>query len=466
MDQCENLLSASTDSGILTAVANALEVTAVPTMQDLTGWLGTCPDAARLEASARLETVLQQSGFPWDPAHPPVWAVRAGALGAEYGSPLPHSAKREATKDDMETFGFLTRNGAMLFAFNPLGFVHDMWAYAVTDGHEIRHPLAPLVDAWAERPPSVPVNRRADRRILPVVRATVRETRPERLRAWTFSGLGPAETAQGELPLFDVPERRSVPILDLADSSGVPVMAKGRGAPLSLRLFVQAGLAVAPEDRTREHVRIALTVRDLRDGLFPGRKQTGRGIRSSYDPKRHWPTIRQALKEARDYTIRLPDGSRWFMFALRQLPPEGPGGYPDLDGVVVLDLAFPPGTKTGPVIDLPELVRMGADSGPRYRAYLAAHSLNWIPGVTRRPLPPGKRQWGWSRSETDYPVLTETDMRRLAFGENDSKHRTKAQLEKPWEELPGVRTLKRAVDPKTGEVGWRFIPLRDPEEDT
>ena len=106
-------------------------------------------------------------------------------------------------------------------------------------------------------------------------------------------------------------------------------------------------------------------------------------------------------------------------------------------------------------------------SGPSWRASIAAHTLNWIPGRTQRPVPGHPGRWGWSRAPSDYPVFTQPDRRRLAFGANDLKHRTRRQIDDAWRELPGLVVTERQIDPETGEMGWRMLPaeIAPPEDD-
>ena len=312
-----------------------------------------------------------------------------------------------------------------------------------------KHPLAPLIEAWQEHAPvQVTPETRKDKRLLAV---QVLPPTPERKRGMLFGGLV-NELRDAQLPLFQdlaPPVRKSVAILDLADASGVPVMSKGRGAPLSLRLFIRAGLSVKPQDRRHSSSRFPVTVEELRGGLFPNGWQAGRD----------WPRIKQALIEARDYTITDAGGGRWFMLALRRLPPENAHGLPDLKDQVVLDIAFPEGMTTGPEVDLPAMGELSVESGARFRAYIAAKSLAWKPGLTRRPVPGSSGRFGWSRNPADYPVLTRADRRRLAFGEKDQKNRTRTQVDAAWRDLPGLVVIAEdAIDPKIGERGWRIVP--------
>ena len=127
----------------------------------------------------------------------------------------------------------------------------------------------------------------------------------------------------------------------------------------------------------------------------------------------------------------LPHGGRWYPFALRQEP--GPV-YGSLDDLVVISVAIPPGSGSGPVTDRPTLRLLGVESCPRYRAFLAVPAVNWIPGVTRVRNPRTK-QFQWSGDLLRYPVFTPQDRRELAFGMNDTKNRTRAEIDGAFEKL-------------------------------
>ena len=76
-------------------------------------------------------------------------------------------------------------------------------------------------------------------------------------------------------------------------------------------------------------------------------------------------------------------GFRWRYGGCRRTPT----ARPRFDDLVVIDLAPVPGAVTGASVDLPWLDRLGKTSGPKWRAYIAARSLIWLPGKTRRPVP-------------------------------------------------------------------------------
>ena len=332
--------------------------------------------------------------------------------------------------------------------------LHALWCQCPPELRR-RHPLASIVAAWQELAPfSVKVETRADRRIMPALRVV--GPAPERERGVLFGGLVDDRPRSAELSLFPEmePERHRVPLLEIVDAAGVPLRSKGRGAPIEARLIVRGGLLmIRPEDRGRTTVRIAVTVGELLDGLYPtaGRKRNRRRI------AQQWPTVEAALRKARDFTVPDGTGGRWFPMALRRLPTERPEAIPAGDDLVVLDLAPPPGATTGPSVDLPALDDMGATSGPKWRAYIAGRSLVWLPGKTRRPLPRQRRRFGWSADPEDYPMLTLADLRRLAFGDGDAKNRTRAAIIAPWEDLPDVVALPGA-DARTGIRGYRLLP--------
>ena len=258
--------------------------------------------------------------------------------------------------------------------------IHAAWARRMGD---CKHPFGALVEAWQKRPFVVVTSRRRDTAILPRVRFP--DPHPDRQRGLLIGGvLGQRDGPQPTLPLWpDLAPIKRVPLLDIVDGAGVPVFARGRGVPLPARLFVRALAFVAPEDRRREHVRIAVTLHELVAGLFP----KGDGRTSPWRPGRDWPKLVDTLRTARDYGIPDGDGALWFALALRQLPETAA----DMDALVVLDVAFPPGSHTGPMVDLPYLDRLSVTSAPEWRAYIGAASVMWIPGKTRVPAPRGGR---------------------------------------------------------------------------
>ena len=324
-------------------------------------------------------------------------------------------------------------------------YAHAWWL-TLPERQSEEHPLLALVRAWQGRPARVEHEARKDKAIVPKVE--VGAIHPDRQHGMLFGGLTdgrkPPET---QLPLLpELSHRNRVGILDVVDATGVPIMAKGRGAPLALRFGIRSLLTVKPNDRRHDSVRVALTLGELAAGLYAGRWRN-----------QHWPKLRNVLLEARNYGMLINGGrSLWFPWAVRQLPAEY---APSADDLVVIDLAFPPGSAEGPLIDLAALDQLGVESAPRYRAYLAVHSLNWQKGVTRVPVDKRRGQWRWAMDASKYPVLMLDERRRLAFGEGDRKHRTTAEIDTAFENLPGLIVAdKQAKDARNGIIGWRVIP--------
>ncbi|MDE0023520.1 MAG: hypothetical protein OXP69_03810 [Spirochaetaceae bacterium] len=372
-------------------------------------------------------------------------------LVTRYG-PLPLRAALEAAQ----------RIGMADLAATDAGLLISTLSLLV-DSSSSSHPLASLVDAWQRDPRKVNHETRADRRIMPALRVV--GPPPERERGILFGGLVDDRPRSAELSLFPElePTQHRVPLLEIVDRTGVPIRSQGRGAPLEARLLVRGGLLmIRPEDRHLATVRIAVTVGELLDGLWPPRRDK-RGMLDRHT-RRNWPKLLDALYRARDWTVPDPRGGRWFPMALRRLPPSAnDGDTPALDELVVIDLAPVPGAVSGASVDLPSLDRMGVTSGPRWRAYIAGRSLIWAPGTTRRPVPgtEGER-FGWSHNPDDYPVLMLDDLRRHAFGDHDAKNRTRASILAPWQDLPDL-TMEEATEPRTGVSGWRLLPTDRPE---
>ena len=98
-------------------------------------------------------------------------------------------------------------------------------------------------------------------------------------------------------------------------------------------------------------------------------------------------------------------------------------------------------------------------SAPKFRAYIAARSVVWVPGTTRRPVPGAAERWGWSRSLEDYPILTAEERDRLAYGEAATvRGRTRGDKDVHWRDLPGVVIASEDATLPDGRVGWRIVP--------
>ena len=425
-------MSDTDNTAVLEAVARAIwhdshrgapcPTTAIPTRETLRDWLTQCPENALHEANRRLATVYDDTGA--------TWVILATPPSRDGAAPTPLDLRASL----IDRIGLQT--------FHSIAEVHQMWS-DLPEQAQPPHPLGPLVSAWQTQPRQVEPERRRDKRILP--RIEIIESRPARQAGQLFANMYDKRHGKApELPLWpDVAPAKRVPILDIVDSAGVPVMASGRGAPLPLRLFVRVLASVRPADRRQRNVWIALTLGELRDGLFPHGWRIGQ----------HWPALREALIHAHTYAIY--DGrNEWRPVAVRQIP-----RTPNLKALVMIDVAFPPGSHSGPSVLLPEMDALSVQSASRWRAYIAAHSLAWRPGTTRVPTSTNSKRYTWSRNPLTYPILTLADRRRLAFGAGDTKHRTKAEIDAAFRDLPGLCVVtETARNDRTGEVGWLVLP--------
>ena len=440
--------------------------TRIPAPKDLDEW--RCPEDANFIIRGEIAAILRDIARVLGDSGEPFPGIRLevtsdGRFGLSPAKLIEQDgqAPMEDALQRMRTFGGCAAAAAVLTEEGddvPLSILSMYWHQCPPERRP-RHTCGPLVAAWLKHGPvTAEAETRADRRIMPTLRVV--GPTPERERGILFGGLIDDRPRTADLTLFPEmePTRHRVPLLEIVDRTGVPIRSRGRGAPLEARLLVRGGLLmIRPEDRHLDTVRIAVTVGELLDGLWPTR--TNKRGNLARDTSRNWPRLLDALYRARDWTVPDAGGGRWFPMALRRLPPSAADGTPALDDLVVIDLAPPPGAVHGSSVDLPWLDRMGVTSGPQWRAYIAGRSLIWLPGTTRRPVPQtASKRYGWSRNPEDYPVLTLDDLRRLAFGDrDDSNRRTRAAILSPWQDLPDL-TLVEATDPRTSVRGWRLLP--------
>lgn len=407
---------------------------AIPSESDLCEWLPGCPSAAQDEATA----AALATGEGLDAL------MRAPQELRDTGAWLWTSTNKR-----LAIVG-IARSTLIVWEVE---YLQAVWL--AKPEPRPRHPLAPIVAAWLDRPREVEAETRPDKRILPHI--TGGDEHPAREVGMLFAGLHEnRRIEQPELPLWEgTPRRKRVPVLDVVDAAGVPVVQRG-AAPVPLRLFVRTLSAVPMGQRGEPSTRLAVKLGDLLDALWP---KTEAGVRG-WRPGKHWPELQRTLESVSQYAIHDGKG-RWFPLALRYMPDSL-----RLDDDVVLDVAFPPGAKSGPPVVLPVMDRLMVQSAARWRAFIAAHCIAWVPGSTRVPVMrkgPGGRMVKaggrtWTRDVDAYPVLTLEDRRRLAFG-LDPRHSSTAAVNKAFRDLPGLVVLDESTqDERHGEAGWRIVP--------
>ena len=265
---------------------------------------------------------------------------------------------------------------------------------------KIPNPLAPLVKAYPT-PVDGKANLRPDR-ILPAKLAMVS---PSHKRAGRLFSSAAHRRGQLVLPGFEFAdyEGPALPLALYQLGEDNPERGGGRGAPLALRLFVEAVLAAPYDERNAgQPVVLQVTLRDLLDRLYPGPRRP--------KPNEYWPRLMSAVEALDRMDARIPwHDPETGRGGLRRIVsvgdiPRGPGA---LDDVVRMIVDLPPGSGPGPKVS-PTLGAWGAKSAPAYTAMLNLAYRWFYPGVTR--LPVGGGHWIQTQDPKRYPALSDADV--------------------------------------------------------
>ena len=159
----------------------------------------------------------------------------------------------------------------------------------------------------------------------------------------------------------------------------------GRGAaPIPARMLVK--LAAAPSAFVRHGERFVsyrITLRDLRDALYPPERLDGRRRRAP-SVGEMWPRIRAAIQVINnDGRIPILEGTSGYGRYHQLLRISENFGRIDLNMPIHVVLDIPPEVEGG--VELPiRLDQWGAESAPAYRALLGLSFLWHEPGRTPR----------------------------------------------------------------------------------
>ena len=244
-----------------------------------------------------------------------------------------------------------------------------------------------------------------------------------------------------QIPLLGLADPRAasrIPILpvhlyDLGVIAGEQKGGSG-AAPIPARMLVK--LAAAPSTSVRHGERFVtydVTLRDLRDALYPPERLDGRQ-RQPPPVSRLWPRILQAIRVInRDARIPILD------------PKTGTGRYHHLlrinenFGKITLDtpigvvLDIPPEVEGG--VKLPvRLDQWGAESAPAYRALIGLSFLWHEPGRTHAPK---GGYWMRKTGPDPYDPMTDDDAVALAFPSNITVNRRQLRR-RAWEALENL----------------------------
>ena len=407
----------ATAAGLISGGDEALKASAngeLPTQQELAAWMvaGACPPEAMREVADRLAVL---------------WGVEPGKVtvtGWAYG-------------------GLTTwRDGEEFHA--PGGEI-----VAAAKAALVPNPLNPLLRAWQRGLVKGRPNLRPDR-IIPGKLAMVDTSH---VRAGRMMRLFSASAhREGQLAMpgfgetdFDGPAL-PLALYGLGDTN--LQHGGGRGAPLALRLFVEAVLAVRLEDRGKNKpIDMGVPLRDLLANLYPGPRKPR--------PTEYWPRLMRAVEALDLMDARIPwVDPKTGRGGLRRVVSVGdiPRGPDALDDVVRMVVDLPPGSGTGPEVS-PTLGEWGARSAPAYNALLNLAYRWFDPGVTRHPVNGGSH-WLQAQDPERYPELSDTDV--VAVTRPLSTRATRRHLV-----VAGWETLRELED--AGELrieGRRVLPPR------
>ena len=340
---------------------------------------------------------------------------------------------------------------------------HLVWEAAVEDDSKLEHPLAPLIAAWQAGPLEVQAVRDTDGNLRPdtiAPRIAMRDSgnpRADRLYLTPAHFSTDGEGAQVALPGLEggrVSGRIPVLPVNLYDLGVTAGEARGgRGsAPIPARMLVK--LAAAPSAFVRHGKRFVtyrITLRDLRDSLYPPERLDGR--RRRVPPvSEMWPRVREAIRVInQDARIPILDPKTGYGHYHHLLRINENFGKIDLDMPIQVVLDIPPNVEGG--VQLPiRLDQWGAESAPAYRALLGLSFLWHEPGRTHAPK--GGR-WLRRTGLEPYEPLTDNDAIALAYPSSRHANRRLLAL-RAWTALEALE--------EHGELrieGRRILPPED-----
>lgn len=358
----------------------------IPTEEVLASWLSECPQDAHAEAGKRLADLFRLTvECCWLSVRisATLTVTPAGAKAVPPPRPDPLKATESlaawAVQVDPDS-GHVVQSpdGRKVWTYRgQLPVIHELWAKRPQEGRP-KHPLAPIVRAWQERPtPKQPrklTNRASLARLHKLSESDTRlpgfpqksAPRPSS-PGWLFPELAPPECPSWLLWLFD--------------RAGGQSLAQGRGAPWPMRLWIGAVLHLDITDR---------------DGIWHTLRFPHLSHHENWTVRGHrpWsagtPAIERWLhpdgwaNRRRDWQ-RLPDALDAMARDMAYVPVLGLGSvallFPSViprtpsDPLVEFTIRIPAGAASGARIDWPTLCKYGTDSGGLYRAYIAAVSM-------------------------------------------------------------------------------------------
>ena len=346
-----------------------------------------------------------------------------------------------------------------------LDAIHAIWETAreASDEEPPKHPIAPLITAWQSRtepesrhtgiyPGSFSVARTSALPLWADLDIQAGETPPSELVPTTayLPGLQPTAPQLAAYPALREYDPNTGELKDYRRTRG------NTPAPMQERLFLEMILSVKREDRARS-IHHEVTVRNLRDWMYPNGWARGR----------NWPMIYEALRELPLAGFEIGDG---FFFPIQGLV-WLPRGIPTLDSKVVIAMSFPDQSASGPLMFRPATQALGLKSDALWRTFVQLQA-QWSAGAYpshkrgRQRIPSGYVRAD-SEARVRYRVFVPDELVRMWHGAelphdlNPNTLRSMRQRARDafdtLEEL-GLCQIEKDVTDKEGRKGWRIMP--------
>ena len=346
-----------------------------------------------------------------------------------------------------------------------LDAIHAIWETAreASDEEPPKHPIAPLITAWQSRtepesrhtgiyPGSFSVARTSALPLWADLDIQAGESPPSELVPTTayLPGLQPTAPQLAAYPALREYDPNTGELKDYRRTRG------NTPAPMQERLFLEMILSVKREDRARS-IHHEVTVRNLRDWMYPNGWARGR----------NWPMIYEALRELPLAGFEIGDG---FFFPIQGLV-WLPRGIPTLDSKVVIAMSFPDQSASGPLMFRPATQALGLKSDALWRTFVQLQA-QWSAGA----YPSHKRgkqriPSGYVRADSEarvrYRVFVPDELVRMWHGAelphdlNPNTLRSMRQRARDafdtLEEL-GLCQIEKDVTDREGRKGWRIMP--------
>ena len=428
---------------------------AIPTEAALADWLQYAPTKAHDEATERLTGLFasETKTVEFHDLDPQKFRWRWVAL--------PQKG------DQFGFFAYLVHHNPsrhlIVVKFGPLSVAEaqEKWRH-FPDNSKPPHPLAPIVEAWQNRPREVESNDRPD----PLFPSQIIIVKSDDSRATKFfSPANVRPTNKGGttyFPGFAPGEEHGGPItpalpVQLYDLGLGKENKLDRAAPLALRMFVEACLSV-PQDERKINKAV----------LLPPERLSHYLLRLYPDGAKNWRrkkdlgALLEAFEALESPEARIhwegPDGTGGARRVVipRDIPRNG-----KMDDWVQFAVDLPPSSDRGPLIDRPALIRAGASSAAQYRLILGLSFWWFSPGRLQRPVANGG-PWVLPRDGQRYPEVSDELLVAMTFPTGDATadgyrqrlHRAKQFLDKLITTGFAGVAPKRRIYPGLKWAGW------------